>query len=241
MKKILNIWICFLSAVLFITIYHIGRIIKEYKDDQAVYLAMKDMVIVEHENPTSRVIDFSLIELYTDCTASWIYIPETNIDYPLVQGKDNEVFLTKDAYGEESKAGAIFINCDNDAKLTDAKSIIFGHNMKDGSMFHDLRYYKKESFAREHKKMYIYHSDDTISEYQLIGTASTVWNDPLYTVSTADTVENILEYLEKEADTFYGRVGSGNIVILSTCIKDEKRYICAFQKVDDLEKVHKTG
>ncbi len=236
MKKILNIWIGLLTVVLLITIVHIGKSLKEYQDDQTVYRDIKENVIVENDDPVERQVDFSIIGSDTG-TASWIYIPETNIDYPLAHGQDNEIFLTRDIYGKKSKAGAIFINCDNDARLTDPKSIIFGHNMKDGSMFHDLGNYKKESFAENHKKMYIYHSDDTISEYQIIGTLSTVWNNPLYTVSTKDTVENTLNYFEREADVFYGRLGEGNIVILSTCIKDERRYVCAFQKINTIESV----
>lgn len=236
-RKIINILICCLLIALFITVYHIGRSLVEYRDDQAVYSNIKDLAIVEDEDPIRRQVDFIAVGSNGCSAASWIYIPDTNIDYPLVQGKDNEAFLTKNAYGEESRAGAIFLNCDNDARLTDVKSIIFGHNMKDGSMFHDLGKYKKEEFANAHKKMYIYHADGSASEYQLICTLSTVWNDHIYTVSTEDTVKNELDYLEKRADTFYGRAGSGNLVILSTCIKDEKRYVCVFQKIDDLDDI----
>lgn len=78
----------------------------------------------------------------------WISIPEFKIDYPVVQGEDNEFYLNHDFYKNKSLSGSIFIDYRNDVE-NDKNLIIYGHNMKNGSMFNKITKYKE---ANEFKK-----------------------------------------------------------------------------------------
>ena len=79
----------------------------------------------------------------------WITIPYTNIDYPIVQGKDNSYYLRRDLNGEPAKPGTIFMDyrCAGDGS---GYSIIYGHNMKSGAMFGTLGCYEDKAFFNAH-------------------------------------------------------------------------------------------
>ena len=75
----------------------------------------------------------------------------TDIDYPIVQGRDNEYYLKHDYTGEYNYKGAIFLDANNNADLSDRNNIVYGHNMADGSMFgHLKKYIIDDKYALEH-------------------------------------------------------------------------------------------
>lgn len=232
MKQKINLFILMIVTALMVTVCYLTKVMMEYKSGRDAYCRIRDAAVTDASSPIERKVDFTVTESLGCSAVSWIYIPGTNIDYPLVQGSDNGTYLERDAYGNKSKAGAIFLNCENDLCLGDAKSIIFGHNMKDGSMFHDLMNYRDESYAKNHQKLYIYHDNGVTMQYDLIYTLSTVWQDSIYTVSSMDTAEDIVRDLASRADAAYGDAGRGNLVILSTCIKKDQRYLCVFQEAE---------
>ncbi len=97
----------------------------------------------------------------------WLSIEGTDIDYPVMQREDDEYYLHHDFYGEESRYGCLYVKGQADVDTPGTNFIIYGHNMKDGSMFGDLDLYRKESFWREHPRI----SFDTLYEertYEII-------------------------------------------------------------------------
>lgn len=91
------------------------------------------------------------VDLYEENNdlAGWLSIEGMKIDYPVMQGEDNEYYLHHDFYGEDSKYGCLYVKTQADLN-TGTNFIIYGHNMKDGSMFGDLDLYLEESFYKEH-------------------------------------------------------------------------------------------
>lgn len=82
----------------------------------------------------------------------WITVDGTQIDYPILQAEDNIKYLHRNFYHEESRAGSIFLDYRNDIRLTDERNIvIYGHRMKDGSMFQHITKYLDEDFFNEHR------------------------------------------------------------------------------------------
>lgn len=105
----------------------------------------------ETEEPETPVILTQYQELYekNSDTVGWLSIEGTQIDYPVMQCEDDEYYLHHDFYGEESKYGCLYVR--NRADVNDGTNfIIYGHNMKDGSMFGELDLYWQESFYLEH-------------------------------------------------------------------------------------------
>lgn len=90
----------------------------------------------------------------------WLSIEGMKIDYPVMQCEDNEYYLHHSFYGEEDKYGCLFVKDIADVDTPGTNFIIYGHNMKDGSMFGDLDFYKKEDFYKEHSVI----SFDTLYE-----------------------------------------------------------------------------
>lgn len=220
--------IFFLFCIFLVVVIHIGKILWTYQKQDSVYSEFKELVISDTEN---HLINTDLLKKFSSSSVSWIYIPGTNVDYPMVQGRDNYEFLDKDAYGNLSNAGAIFLNSYNNPDMTDSKSIIFGHNMKNGSMFYDIKKYAKEDYIKEHDKLYLYMQDGSILTYHFVCTfETTAQDDIVYTCNTAQSVEDAIMPLLLRASTIYAKSNDKPFILLSTCIKDDNRCICLFQQ-----------
>lgn len=86
-------------------------------------------------------------------TVGWIEIPGTRVRYPVVQADDNEYYLTRTFERRDNESGAIYMDYRNAGDLSDFNTIVYGHNMLDGSMFHDLREYRHPEYARDHSRI----------------------------------------------------------------------------------------
>ena len=82
-------------------------------------------------------------------------IPSLEISYPVVQGSDNERYLNYTFEGKKNPAGCLFMDYENDRTFSDHNTFIYGHNMKDGSMFGRLKQMTKEGFDKAATKAYI--------------------------------------------------------------------------------------
>ena len=96
------------------------------------------------------VIEFEQLEKINPDVVGWIYIPGTGINYPVVQGIDNDYYLHRLFDGSYHNTGCIFMDADNSDDLTDPHTIIYGHNMKDHTMFAELISYEKQEFYDAH-------------------------------------------------------------------------------------------
>lgn len=107
-------------------------------EEKPLVINNKPFTIRDNKNTTL----LNDIEDYT----GWIKIDNTKIDYPVVKGKDNQFYLDHNYKKEKSDAGAIFMDRRNLGNKYDKHTIIYGHNMRNGSMFKDLNKYLNESF-----------------------------------------------------------------------------------------------
>ena len=99
----------------------------------------------------------------------WIKIPGTVIDYPLMQSGDNEFYLDHNWQGASASVGAIYLDCRNDPLLTDFHSIIYGHNMANGSMFAALHDYAVV-YTRERSPYVYIKLDSGVYRYEIFST-----------------------------------------------------------------------
>ena len=183
-------------------------------------------------------INFAVVQANGSSATSWIYLPDTGIDYPMVQGPDNDTYLDMDAYGNPSKAGAIFINYANSKELTDAKTIVFGHNMNDGSMFTPLHNYKNEEFGNTHTDAYVYMVDGSCRHYKLLYYLFTEpLDEAVYVVNKQEVPEVAAAKLAEEADIVYRQASGGTLLCLSTCTFHDYRTVVVFEYVDDMKPI----
>lgn len=126
-----------------------------------------DAADAEQERTAQRPVEYdSLIAVNPDIRG-WISIPDTGLSLPVLQGKDNEFYLTHDFYGEYDRHGSIFIDCKTDVGIEQSNTVLYGHHMRDGSMFGLLENYAQEDFYRKNP----FFSFDLIGEertYQIL-------------------------------------------------------------------------
>lgn len=116
----------------------------------------------ETEAPYVSPIDFApLLETNPD-TIGWIRVPDTKIDYPIVQSPDNQYYLHKDFEGNDSVYGTIYLDADSKSDFSGWNNPIYGHHMKDGSMFKDVVKFKDQEFFENHRYFEIYTPERTI-------------------------------------------------------------------------------
>ena len=92
----------------------------------------------------------------------WIYSDGTPINYPIVQTTNNEYYLRRLIDGTYNQAGSIFMDYKNSSDFSDYNTIIYGHNMKNDSMFGTLTSYESQDYYNEHKEMYLYSENKKI-------------------------------------------------------------------------------
>lgn len=126
--------------------------------------AVREMVIPEDDpdSPYDRVIDFGALKQINEDMAGWLYIPGTSIDYPILIGDTDAEYIHKDIEGDYSVVGCIFSYADTSRDMADARTVLFGHNMRQKTMFGELKRYLEEDFRSEHRKMYIYTEKKTM-------------------------------------------------------------------------------
>lgn len=97
---------------------------------------------------------FALQEVNPD-VLGWIYIPGTNISYPLLQGEDNQYYLNYTWDKQAYFVGSIFLECKNSADFSDYNTILYGHNLNNGTMFSQLHLYKDQEQWVQYPYVYI--------------------------------------------------------------------------------------
>ena len=103
-----------------------------------------DLVESEENNKTINTNEEELKSINSNYEM-WIQIPNTEINYPIVQAEDNEYYLKHNFKNESNMSGTIFVDCNNNID-EDKNIIIYGHNMRNGTMFNNITKFKEESF-----------------------------------------------------------------------------------------------
>ena len=100
-------------------------------------------------------VDFDALRSYGGKVVGWLYLPGTVINYPVAQAMDNEYYLDRFLDGNFISGGTLFADCACPSDFSGKNTIIYGHNMKDGSMFAHIADYAVDGFYEEHPVMYL--------------------------------------------------------------------------------------
>ena len=172
------ILIMILAACLFMA----GRELFQYEKARAEYRKLDELIteITEEAIPEDEEeaiqedvwwpemdIDFVAYEEINPDFVGILYMPLFNMRYPIALSRDNREYLTKTFEGQENASGCIFMDYQNNRRFTDRNTYLYGHNMRDGSMFGSLkRLVREPQLCEGDPKIYIY-TPDYILEYQL--------------------------------------------------------------------------
>jgi len=134
---------------------------KESNDDttpMTTGIQGEDEVVVPETYSLSD-IDFEALWAINKDVVAWIKLPGTIIDYPVAKGETNDTYLRTLLNGEHHRFGTLFIDCDNTSDFSDFNTIIYGHNIKAGDMFHIVEFYKDQEYYDEHPYFVLYLPD----------------------------------------------------------------------------------
>lgn len=180
-------------------------------------LQEKVVTEVKQDSPLDRKIDFNQLKSINEDIIGWIYIPNTNIDYALLKGKTNDTYIHTNYEKKYSFGGSIFLDEDNNASLTDSNTIIYGHNMKNGAMFANIKKFADHDYFINHPKVYIYLPDGSINVYSVYSTKIIDARSDYYLkdIDYASYVANAKSSAKQSRDV--DRQNGAPLLLLSTC------------------------
>lgn len=194
-------------------------------------------------------IDFAEVRKENEDIIAWLEVPGTEVDYPILQSKpemEEDFYLEHNLDGSGGYPGCVYIQKLNQADFTDAVTVVYGHNMRNGSMFAGLHAYEDRDFFEQNNMFHIY-TPTTAQTYHVI--AAVNYDDrliPAYfqNFATANDVNAFLDDLysfgESERNHFLQdkRInGTDHFVVLSTCTANSSsRWLVVGVLEEDLER-----
>lgn len=197
------------------------------------------------EEKTERMLQVEELKKQNNDIVGWIEIEGTNINYPVLQGKDNDYYLTHNYKNEEVAGGSIFLDMNYDFSIPSSNLLIYGHRNKKGLMFEDLINYKDENFYKAHPKIrFTTIADD--SQYEIMSAFySRVYykNEEnvfrYYYFINANNEAEYNEYVENCKNASIYKTGviakyGEQLLTLSTCeySQDNGRFVVVAKKIE---------
>lgn len=165
-------------------------------------------------------MDLSGLQETNGDVLGWIVIPDTVLSYPLVQGEDNQYYLRHTWQDGQSSVGAIFMECKCSPDLSDFNTILYGHNMRNGSMFGALHGYKEEDFWKEHPTVYVV-TDDAARAYEVYAAFEAGIREIVYRlgIEEQEEKEELIRFCREHSEIDTGVVPTAvdQLLTLSTC------------------------
>lgn len=232
----------FLSVFLY-SAYQSWSIHSEYQTGRNIYQAtaedylehspkkeMDDRSVQSVQNEQAPVaVDFDGLKELNPDILGWLYCENTSINYPILQGDSNEAYLHTLPDGTTHKNGSIFVDYRCEKPFEEGITLIYGHHMKDGSMFGSLKGYQEQKYYEAHSVMWLLTPEENY-EVQMVSAYITDTNDEIYYFdgTTSDWQAMLTGALERSDFTRKDiNVTEGKILVLSTCSyeSDNARYV----------------
>ena len=166
-------------------------------------------------------VDFKQLLSENKDTIAWLDVPAADISYPVLYAPDNDYYANRSFDGLESASGAIYLECTNAVTFDDRNSFIYGHNMRDKSMFGRLQERFQEAGVYEAQPyFYLYLPDGSVNRYHVYSYYETSTGTDTYSTFTEDDAYDYYMYLTRTLSETQETVeisGRPPIVTLSTC------------------------
>lgn len=256
--RLRTILIIVLSVIFLAALTQTVCVLLDRKQANDTYKDLQNLVAAEETNPSEAAppatekfpetapqeeqntfieVDFeTLQEKYPDVVA-WLYCEGAPINYPVVQGDDNNKYLRHLLSGEYNIAGTLFADYRNAVIGLDDNYVIYGHNMKDGTMFSSLVKYKQQSYYDEHPVIYLLTPEKTYCIELIAGYVTSVTSEA-YRLNF-DTAEQMDEYVAEaiKKSTFKTNAeyeSRDRLITFSTCSYEytNARYVVVGLKKD---------
>ncbi|MGN0715790.1 MAG: class B sortase [Anaerovoracaceae bacterium] len=238
MRKLYRVLMLICLAVFVFSLVKLIGIRLEYKQEEDFYDSAASQYTSQNtwkklngdegaEGPPISV-DFSELLTINEDIIGWIYMDDTVVSYPLLQGENNYYYLDKTYYGNYLASGSIYLDTGNDRQFGDAHSIIYGHNMKNHTMFGDMDDFMDADYLKEHPYVDILLTDGTWLRYKIFSVYRADVDDGTFEVplNGEEVFNEFLQVAEeknlhRESGLQLPKVDAEDKVItLSTCTED---------------------
>lgn len=150
----------------------------------------------------------------------WLWLPNTQISYPLMQGTDNEYYLHNTWKNEPNELGAIFLDHRSAPDFSDFNTLIYGHRMQSDAMFATLRFYAEQAHWESAPLVYV-RAGDTVYTFTIFAAYEAPVTQPLYLPALTDAaqIDVVLQYAQEASvlDTGLTPGAEDHILTLVTC------------------------
>ncbi|MCC8152126.1 MAG: class B sortase [Lachnospiraceae bacterium] len=189
-------------------------------------------------------IDFDSLKAINPDVIGWIRFDDTEtvpVDYPILYGETNDTYLHMNLYRESYSAGSIFLEAANSPDFSDYYNIIYGHNMKNGSMFGSLKKYRREEDFYESNPCFTIYTESAAYRYQIFSYEEVKDDSEIYTVGYQpyEIYQSLIDAMVAGSMNNTGITPdcSDRIVTLSTCTStgDNYRFVLHAVLVDQAE------
>lgn len=202
---------------------------KEAVDLYKNYEVKNSVSIPEKTKEPDIEIDFNSLKKENDDIVGWIYSPDTVINYPVLQGENNNEYLYHLPNGKYNIAGSIFADYRNSEFGSDSNYIIYGHHMKNDSMFGTIYEYRSEEYYKKHPVIY-YLTPEKSYKLELYSSFVAKADSSVFEINkTREDMDKYMKDIAKKSrfksNTEY--ISGDKIVTLSTCtnISDDERFV----------------
>ena len=216
-----------------------GEQLQQELIDQAVAVATEPEQTAPAESVPSTTesverppisVDFAVLQAQNPDIVGWIYSEGTVINYPILQGVDNDQYLRRLYDGTKSTLGSIFLDFRNLSDFSDLNSLVYGHNIRSGQMFASLSAYREQEYYEEHPVMWLLTPDKSYRIDLIAGMVVPSDSEVYEIYSYPEDLQAGLEYVLANSTFDAGDVDAAaveRIVTLSTCSYDynDARYV----------------
>ncbi len=223
MKKYIRPILISICAIVFcFSAYKLVTIFMQYREVDTNNAHIRNMVLPKQEEDVPFTVDFAKLKEINSDAIAWLNIEDTDISYAVVQASDNDFYLHRNLQKEYSFAGTLFADYQSNSDFSDFNTIIYGHNMKNGSMFGKLKKYKDIQFYNEHPYIDLYTETQTL-RYQVF----CVQDVDISTTKTYYNVRGQSSLKQEMIDEWYSQslystgvevTPEDHIITLSTCV-----------------------
>lgn len=189
--------------------YKLITTLLEYKQGEDEYEALQAYTVVRESEPQEKEeeadiwydcpidVDFDALRAINEDIVGWIYIGSLDISYPIVHGKDNDYYLHRTFERTYNFAGSIFVEAKNRGDFSDPNTIIYGHNMKNGSMFGTLKHLTTKEEKLQDPHFWIL-TPQSNYYYEMFSIRQTAVDSDVYTLFSGPD-RQIVDYAQKMA------------------------------------------
>lgn len=210
LDKLLNVIIGTISLiVLFISAYSL-------LDNLWLYRNAFDDTLLTYKPELNRSSEPESSWISLEGQVAWLCIDNSYIDFPVMQGKSNYEYLSKDPYGEFKNSGSIFLDYRNAADMRDEYSMIYGHHMNHYAMFGSLDLFLDDYYFKKHTTGWIA-TKDGIYDLKVFAVSWADGADHRLFSPSGKSADDIIDYIETNAVINTGYEPGNKIIALSTC------------------------